>query len=108
MMLLAADFLLFLSLRVNWKTWCKFQAFKTEPREDRVSTASYACVPISLKYLTSLKDPKSLNITLGLLSLKIIIFDVAVTDELQCGCICYKQLQSGHLNISNLEFIDCQ
>lgn len=47
---------------------------------DRTSTASYACVCLSLKYLPSLKNLTSPVIILGLLNWQVIIFNVVIDD----------------------------
>lgn len=55
-MLLAVDFHLFLCSGVTWRISVNFNLLRQrEPREDRVSIASYACVSISRKYFKSLK-----------------------------------------------------
>lgn len=59
-MLLAMDFLLFLSSGVTWRISVNFNLLRqSEPREDRVSIALYTCVSIPHKYL---KSPKKSNL----------------------------------------------
>lgn len=55
-MLLAVDFLLFLSSGVMWRISVNFNLLRQrEPRGDRVTIALYTCVSILHKYL---KSPK--------------------------------------------------
>lgn len=78
-MLLAVDFLLFLSSGVMWRISVNFNLLRQrEPREDRVPIASYTCVSVPHKYLKSPKNPTSLLIILGLLNLQIMIFNAVL------------------------------
>lgn len=59
-MLLAVDFLLFLSSGVMWRISVNFYLLRQrEPRGDRVSMASYTCVSIPHNYL---KSPERSNL----------------------------------------------